>query len=247
MNPQKTAVSPWLYLFASLGTFLAAQSLVVVSHELTHSTMAWLLGAMKNPLAIVWGNPIMMTGWDEGVEYHLLFEHGQLLKAAVIGSCPLFMHALVITACFFAISTSKVRNRWIANALFWYAVANLMELVAYIFMRSFAAHGDVGIFNRGTGLSPWWFFLIASVLLSAALVMLFRTILPRILSLFALPCSPLHWGMLIATAFILFLWGSGLRVMAYVSGPQWLFGLLGIPAFFGFVWFFRPRPSSKLF
>ena len=243
MDPQDNTTNPWMYLAVSLVTFIFFQSLVVVSHELTHSTTAWLLGEMDNPLAIVWGNPIMMTGWDEGVEYHRLFEQGKFLKAAVIGVSPLLMHSLVSAACFLGIASGRLRNRWVANAAYWYAVGNLMELTAYVYMRSFARHGDVGIFNRGADLSPWWFFIIASILLTAALVYLFRGILPKIQTLFA-PTSPsIQWGMLTASVFIIFLWGSGLRVMAYVSGPQWLFGIMGVPAFIGIVWYFRPRSS----
>lgn len=243
MQTQNSRVNTWAYVCVSLATFCIVQSLVVVSHEFTHSTMAWLLGEKSNPLAIVWGNPLMMTGWDEGVEYHLIFEKGHFSNAAIIGSCPLFMHAIVIAACFFGITSGKIKNRWFTNALYWFAVCNLMELVAYVFMRAFAEHGDIGIFNRATGLSPWWFFSIASVLLIAALVSLFRNILPRILRLFAPDSTIFHWGLLIATACIIFLWGSGLRVIAYVSDPQWLFGLIGFPAFFASVWFFRPRPA----
>ena len=34
-----------------------------------------------------------------------------------------------------------------------------MELISYIVMGSFLPFGDMGNFNRGTGLSPWILFL----------------------------------------------------------------------------------------
>jgi hypothetical protein len=42
----------------------------------------------------------------------------------------------------------------------------------------------------------------------------------------------LAWIILVMTAFFLFLWGSGIRVVSAVSpDPQWMFGLLGFAAF----------------
>lgn len=41
-----------------------------------------------------------------------------------------------------------------------------------------------------------------------------------------------QWLILGLTAFALFVWGSGLRVVLHVyPDPQWLFGLLGFAAF----------------
>lgn len=92
-NPFKDAS---VYLLITLITFMALQSLVVVLHEFTHSTVPWLLGEMKSPADIVWGNPLTMTGWDEGVDYTRLFAQGKNIKAAVIGFSPLLMHTLVV-------------------------------------------------------------------------------------------------------------------------------------------------------
>ena len=70
------------YLALTVATFLALQALLIVMHEFTHSTTAWALGCMANPLDIVWGNPVMMTGWDEGVGYQKLFAQGRMIPAA---------------------------------------------------------------------------------------------------------------------------------------------------------------------
>src|SRR5208283_14148 len=83
------------YLFISIVTFLALQGVVVVVHEFTHSSMAWLLGCMKSPLGIVWGNPLTLTVWDEGVAYGQIFAQGRNIQAAIIGFCPLVMHSIV--------------------------------------------------------------------------------------------------------------------------------------------------------
>ena len=234
------------YLFISLVTFLALQYLVVVMHELTHSSMAWALGDMKSPLDIVWGDPLTMTGWDEGVDYDQLYTQGRNLQAAMIGFCPLAMHSLIAGLGILHMRGKWLFHRkWLFHAVYWFVVGNLMELVAYIFMRSFSGHGDVGHFNHGTGLSPWWVFIIGSGFLTWGLTLFFRGSLPRLQSLFATDNPPSKWMILILTAFLLFLWGSGIRVMAYVTGPQWLFGLIGIPAFILTVSLFRPGRTEK--
>ena len=221
------------YLIITVATFLVLQALLVVMHEFTHSTMAWALGAMPSPLGIVWGNPLTMTGWDEGVNYTRLFASGRGVSAAIIGVSPLVMHTAIVTlGMVFLQKKGMWQRKWLAHALFWFVVANFMELIAYVLMRAFASHGDVGIFNRGLGLSPWIIFSAGSLALVAGLSFLFRKILPRIYAMFARGNRLYEWCILILTAFLLFVWGSGLRVVLYVyPDPQWMFGLLGFAAF----------------
>lgn len=238
-NPFKDAS---VYLLITLITFMALQSLVVVLHEFTHSTVAWLLGEMKSPADIVWGNPLTMTGWDEGVDYTRLFAQGKNIKAAVIGFSPLLMHTLVVGLCLFLMCGKwLVKRKWLFNTIYWFSIINFMELVAYVYMRSFAEHGDTGIFDRGTGLSPWWLFTIGSLFLSWGLFLLFSKVLPRTQILLAGENQLIKWMILIFSSGALFLWGSGIRVMAYVTGPQWMFGLIGIPAFMLTIVLCRPK------
>lgn len=229
------------YLAIALMTFLALQALTVVVHEFTHSTMAWLLGDLPSPLDIVWGNPLTMTGWDEGVDYDRIFSQGRFLQGAVIGFCPLVMHTGVVGLGILFMRGQRLRQyRWLYHATYWCVVASFMELVAYVYMRAFSGHGDIGIFNRGTGLSPWWVFILGSTLLTWGLFIFYRHALPGLQALFARKNLSSQWMMLILTSFIIFLWGSGIRVMLYVPDSQWLFGLMGAPAFVLAVWFFRP-------
>ena len=55
------------YLAILIPSFLLLQALTILMHEYTHSTVAWLLDDIHSPMDIIWGNPVMMTGWDEGV------------------------------------------------------------------------------------------------------------------------------------------------------------------------------------
>lgn len=233
------------YLGISIVTILVLQSIMILVHEFTHSTTAYLLGEMKSPLDIVWGNPIMMTGWDEGVNYTRIFEEGRDWHAAAIGFSPLVMHSIVTGICLYLMCMDKLRDKWAYHTVFWLAVVNLMELVAYIYMRAFAAYGDVGRFNQGLHLSPWWVFLLGGAFITWLIWTLFKSALPHLQFMFAADNPVCAWLMLGLAAFIIFLWGSGLRVMAYVDGVQSLFGAAGVVIFAITLFLFRPRISTQ--
>lgn len=243
MTQAKALPQTLTYLTVTIISFLLLQALLIVMHEYTHSTVAWLLGCMDSPKDIIWGNPVMMTGWDEGVGYKKLFAQGRLHQAAIIGVSPLIMHWLMVGLCTAAML--KVRlpaGRWMLHILYWFTVANFMELIAYILMRGFSSHGDTGNFNRGMEISPWFLFIMGSLALAAALYFFFQKITPRMYAAFAQDNPMLRWSLLATTAFIMFFWGSGIRVMLYVyPDPQWLFGLLAFPVFALVMWRFNPN------
>jgi len=221
------------YMIIVIMTFAALQSVVVVMHEFTHSTAAWLLGYMPSPLGIVWGNPLMMTGWDEGVPYSRLFPSGHYAAEAIIGGSPLVVHTVIVTLGILLLQRRRmIERKWFFHILYWFVIANFMELIAYIVMRAFASGGDVGHFNRGLGLSPWILFVAGTLMIMVGLYVLFRKILPLMYAVFAWGNRLNEWAILLMTAFFLFLWGSGIRVVFYVyPDPQWMFGLLGFAAF----------------
>jgi hypothetical protein len=54
-----------------------------------------------------------------------------------------------------------------------------------------------------------------------------------------------HWIVVCFTAFILFLWGSGLRIMSRYPDRQWKWGLIGVFAFFSWILAGRFRTASR--
>ena len=226
-------------------TFAVLQSVVVLMHEFTHSTLAWLLGDMPSPLGIVWGNPLMMTGWDEGVHYSRLFPSGHCAAEAIIGGGPLVVHTVIVTLGILLLQKQwMIERKWFFHILYWFVIANFMELISYIVMRAFASGGDVGHFNRGVGLSPWILFVAGTLMIMIGLYVLFRKILPLMYAVFTRGNRLNKWAILLMTAFFLFLWGSGIRVVLYVyPDPQWMFGLSGFAAF-GVV-LFACNPSRR--
>jgi hypothetical protein len=86
-----------------IAAFMVLQTLIVILHEHVHSTTAWLLGYTTTPFTVVWGNPVTLTGWDEGVPYDRLFPNGGAPAEAAIGAAPLLMHTLFVAAGLFAL------------------------------------------------------------------------------------------------------------------------------------------------
>lgn len=112
------------YLVITIATFLLPQSVVVVMHELTHSTVAWLLGYKDNPLGIIWGNPITMTGWDEGVSYYKYFSQIHSPYESVIGFSPIVVHSLIITAGLILMQTGwLLKRKWIFHFVYWFVIS----------------------------------------------------------------------------------------------------------------------------
>jgi hypothetical protein len=130
-------------------------------------------------------------------------------------------------------------------ALYWFVVINLAELVAYLVMRPFAGSGDTGRFNEGLGISPWFLFVAGTVFILIALWVLMDRVMPR-LDVVVGGSRTKHWIVVWMTAFIMFLWGSGLRIMSLYPDRQWRWGVVGIFAFFGWVLIDHLRTSSQL-
>lgn len=211
--------------------YFALQALIVVMHEYAHSSAAWLLGYTRTPFTVVWGNPVTVQGWDEGVPYDQLFPSAGHSAEAVIGGVPLFMHTVFAAfGLYFLQGVLSLRRSFAFYAVYWFVVVNLTELVAYILMRPFAGSGDTGRFNEGFALSPWPLFVVGTVLLLFALGLLLRKVTPKLDQVMG-ESAKKHWIVVCFTAFVMFLWGSGLRIMSLYPDRQWKWGLVGVVGF----------------
>lgn len=242
MNRKEEIRSAVFYALIMLATFFFLQAVVILLHEFTHSITAYLLGVMPNPFGIVWGNFFTMTGWDEGVGYSNLWATGLGPDGAITGIMPLVMHTIIIS-CGLCLLLSGVmlRNKWGFHLIFWFIVANMMELFAYMPLRAFAPNGDTGNFNHGLGTSPWVLFIVGTILVLVLLYYLLLRALPGMYIVVAEGSRIIQYLILCFSVFAIFIWGSGLRVVLYVyPDPQWLFGLVGFAAFVVAIWLCRP-------
>ena len=230
------SVPEWArFLLFTIAVYFALQSVVVVLHEFAHSTAAWLLGYTRSPLTVIWGNPLTITGWDEGVPYDRLFPSAGHLAEAVIGGIPLLMHMIFVVAGLYFLQrlTSKSYGLWFYT-IYLFVVVNLTELVAYLVMRPFAGSGDTGRFNEGLRLSPWFLFVAGTAFIVLAWCILLGRVMPK-LAVVTGGSQTKHRILVWFTAFVMFLWGSGLRIMSLYPDRQWKWGLVGVVGFFAWV------------
>lgn len=230
-----------------LGVFalFVIQNFLTLAHEYAHSAAAWLLGYTPSPFTVVWGDWIVPKGWDEGVPYDQIFPSRGNFAESVIGGIPLLMHTIFLIASLYLLSRPFPRTRPLAFFfLYLFSAANLAELIAYIVMRPFIPDGDTGRFNAGMAMSPWILFVCGTAFLVLALWFLARKIGPK-LDAFTDGSRLAHWAITLWAAFIMFLWGSGLRMMSLYPDPQWRVGLVGVVAFLGWILsdFLWQRPS----
>lgn len=141
---------------------------------------------MADPFAIYWGNPITLSGWDEGVEYSSLFAAGEGVHAAIIAVMPLVFHAIVVTGgIYHLLSRTLLQKKWAYHLVFWFIIVNLAELIAYMPVRAFSLHGDIGNINHGLGLNPWITFGVGMPLVIIMLWYLLRHVLPGMYTIVA--------------------------------------------------------------
>lgn len=223
-----------VYLLIVLATYFSCQTLIVIIHEHIHSTTAYLLGNMADPFAIYWGNPITLTGWDEGVEYSALFAAGEGVHAAIIAVMPLIFHAIVVTGGIYLLlsntllSRALLQKKWAYHLVFWFIIVNLAELIAYMPIRAFSLHGDIGNINHGLGLNPWITLVVGTPLVLIMLYYLLRHVLPGMYTVVAGDSPLKQYVILITMAFFLFLFTSGIRM---AQAQEWLMSLISFLAF----------------
>ncbi|MBN2735233.1 MAG: hypothetical protein JXQ82_10335 [Methanomicrobiaceae archaeon] len=231
-----------IYMIIAIATCIGIGAVLVVVHEHIHSTTAYLLGHMANPLDIVWGNPVTLDGWDEGVSYSTLFSSGQGFDAAVIAVMPLIFHALIaIAGLYLLLSNHLLRIKWIYHLVFWLVVVDLMELFAYMPGRAFSLHGDIGNINHGLSLSPWILFVIFTPIILYGIYLLYVCALPRMNVLIGGKSRLIRYVILILSAFYLFLFRSSIEnALAFSPEMQWATSLCGYAGFVIVLYYCRP-------
>lgn len=222
-----------VYLMITVITFTAIHFLVIYMHELSHSFMAYFLGAKENPLDIIWGRSIFAVACDENVDYQSLFSAGKGTTAAIIAFAgPLSNIILfVITAILISLRSIK-EHPWVYHAVFWTLATTFIMIFEYVFTRSFMTGDDFGNIEHGLGLSPYSIFIPGTILGLICLWYIFTVLVPdhyRLVTPFELSKQYIT---IASVSFVFFLLYIGVRINAYPSFPEWFFGLIGIFALF---------------
>ncbi|MCQ1538995.1 hypothetical protein FTO68_08395 [Methanocalculus taiwanensis] len=214
-------------------SFFILHLLVLMMHEFSHSTLAWLLGAKADPLNIIYGD-LIGSGWDENVDYSVLFNAGRGSTAAAIAFAGPFSNIALffITAGLMATGWVKER-RWAYHTVFWTSVITFIMIFEYVLTRSFMTHDDFGNINHGLGISPWPIFITGTILGLIGLYYLYAYKLPEYFAIMTPDARTLQYISGAVMSFIIFLFYIGLRITSYPEIPQWWFGTVGIAMLFG--------------
>lgn len=98
--------------------------------------------------------------------------------------------------------------KWGFHVIFWFIVANMMELFAYMPLRAFSSNEDTGNFNHGLGLNLWLFFVAETILVLVLLYYLILRALPGMYVVVAEGSRAIKYVILCFSAFAIFIWGA---------------------------------------
>jgi len=196
---------------------LLSHHLMVLTHEWTHGTIAWLAGIKTSPFDIQYGD-LALWNTDEKVDYDALIAAGRGVTASLIAISPLIVNSILFAVCIVLFRQLAGDHwKWLAQFLYWFAIWNIGEVFSYMPVRTFSPRGDVGYFLRGLRLSPWWVVIAGSLLVAIGLWLALSKGLPQYFALASITQLPLQRSILWTTSFILFFWCGGVAFRYY--GP----------------------------
>lgn len=163
---------------------LIARDISLLSHEWTHSTIAWLFNLKDNPMHIHYGGWMFTNIYavDTGNFYANLFATGKGHIASFIAIGGPGMNLFLTIVGFLMLSILR-RNKAPLTSyfFFWFTLFNLSQIYSYIPTRAFSHSGDIGFFLKGFGLSPWLLFIPVTIAVYWAFIFLLKNLLPEIL------------------------------------------------------------------
>jgi hypothetical protein len=141
---------------------ILAHAIAYLTHEYAHSFLAWLLGWMKDPLALDYGKPtldniLFLGDVGDNVQYDPIFASGHGVAASAIALAGVVLGNGLLYAILYRIS----KCRWIAERpkalsfVYWLALACAGNVWSYVPIRALTTHADIAIAARGFGVSPW--------------------------------------------------------------------------------------------
>jgi hypothetical protein len=189
---------------------LVARHVMVLCHEWTHGTAAWLSGYKDSPFDIYYGDWTLLHV-DEDVDYARIMGDGKGWLVSLIASSALITNTLLFLLSTFLLSRKYSRWSWPVNLfVFWFGVVNIAELFSYVPLRVFLS-GDIHNFVTGLDISPWFVLVPGTTLVGFGLSRVFGrdlTTVIRATGLSGLTGQRLLLGFLMFTIF--WFYGGGL-------------------------------------
>jgi len=163
----------WLLLLATPLFLYLTHAIAFFIHEYAQSFSAWLFGFKKNPLLLhygdySWSNILFFLNMDENVNYQV-FASPHPWKAAFIAFVGLGVGNVLLFLLSVKALLSKHTHGQIYYYFFlWLAVMNLGSFSHFVLMRTFAHHGDIGV----------WIIVFLGLPMCYGLWLLFSKLLP---------------------------------------------------------------------
>ena len=144
---------------------LVAHAIAYLTHEYSHSLMAWSLGWMGKPFGIDYGhltlnNVLFLGDVDDNVDYAPIFASGHGLDAATIALAGLFIgNGLLYFVVYGLIKrTAIAASRLGISLAYWLTLMCAGNMWDYVPLRAITTHADMALAAKGLHLSVWALF-----------------------------------------------------------------------------------------
>ncbi|MBN2479043.1 MAG: hypothetical protein JXA94_02325 [Parachlamydiales bacterium] len=153
---------------------------MVLLHEYTHSTVAYLFGYKSNPFDIYYSDPLLFNVFEK-VDYDLIFAQGKNYIVGLIGISAIITNAIlfILSTILLNIKFSK-KSLFVYSFLFWFSLINLAEIFSYIPIRTFSNYGDIFHFVKGFNINPWWVCFFGTIFVLIGIWLVFFKGLPKV-------------------------------------------------------------------
>jgi hypothetical protein len=149
----------------SFALLLIAHAIAYLTHEYSHSLMAWSLGWMAHPFGIDYGHPtldnfLFLGDVDDNVDYSPIFASGHGLDATVIALAGLFVgNGLLYFVVYGVIKRTAIgASRLGISFAYWLALMCAGNMWDYVPLRAITTHADMALAAKGLHLSVWVLF-----------------------------------------------------------------------------------------
>lgn len=132
---------------------LVTHAVVYLIHEYAHTTTAWMLDYMANPLALDYGgltpaNLILLSDVGDNVPYDAVFAGGHGPAAAAIALAGPFIGNALLYVCLYAACRHRATGP-MAAVTFWLLLMCVGNVWSYVPIRALATRADIALAARG--------------------------------------------------------------------------------------------------
>lgn len=141
---------------------LLTHAIAYLTHEYSHSVMAWTLGWMPRPFGIDYGhaslyNLLFLDDVGDNVAYLPIFASGHGPAAAVIALSGPFLGNGLLYFIVYGLTRqfASGANRLGISFAYWLSLMCAANVWGYVPLRAITTHADIALAAQGFGLSVW--------------------------------------------------------------------------------------------